>query len=155
MEGEREVVTRVQRLKGEYMSSLAWFRLAVQMSRADPPRTYLGASAAFPEAESQAWVGAPSSQHSHSTACLSSVGPVPHSLLFALFHFDVLDQLPSPCPCSHGTVGWYSPSQHSSDNCLPFYPKVPLPHLTFSLPCLMCCPGLLAWAFLQDLVAEA
>lgn len=53
MEGKKERVIRVQKLEVEYMSSLAWFRLMVQMKTADPHGTYLS-PAQHLETENQA-----------------------------------------------------------------------------------------------------
>lgn len=131
------------------MRSLAWYRLVVHMNRADRHRTCLSSGQyLWPLLrQSHAWHGIISSQYSHSTACLSlRCGPQCPAACF-LLSFDDLDQLPSSSPSSHGTVSWYSPSQLSSD-CLPFSPKVQLPHLAFLLHNL---PGLSC----SNLVADA
>lgn len=138
---KRGRVTRVQRVKVEYMRSRAWYRLVVHMIRADPHRTCLSSGQyLWPLLRQTVMPGLGSPAPNARTAQPASLlwAPVPCSLLSPFF--DDLGQLPLSSPSSHGTVSWYSPSQLSSDY-LPFSPKVQLPHLAFllhNLPGLSC-----------------
>lgn len=122
---KRGRVTRVQRVKVEYMRSLAWYRLVVHMNRADPHRTCLSSGQCrWPLLRQTVMPGVRSPAPNTRTAQPASLccGPQYPTACF-LLSFDDLGQLPSSSPSSHGTVSWYSPSQLSSD-CLPFSPKV-------------------------------